>query len=143
MNELYVSTQTYCTHSEYSDEPYGDWSASYVFNVKGLSLNKPRTDYEKFNTCFDVKEGDTVYVLYMIYAEGNSFGGSSGNGEVLWVFKDLDVAKEAKKALEDQGESFSVVFYNELGEKATMSNPGAGYFESVEDIQLESFVVGE
>lgn len=143
MNELYVLTNTTCTHSEYSDEPYGDWSADYDFDVNGVSLEKPNSSYEQFQTCFDVQNGDTVYVLSMIYSTGDSFGRSSGNGEALWVFKDFEVAKKAAQAIKDQEDKYSVSFLNENGEKATMSNPGSGYFECVEDIRLESFIIGQ
>lgn len=143
MTDLYVTTRSQCVHSESSDEPYGEWSASYIFEVSGVHLEQVNGGYEKFNTCFDVVNGDTVYVLSMVYGEGDSFGHSSGNGEALWVFKDFEVAKNAAQTLKEQESSYSVSFLNENGEKATMSNPGSGYFECVEEIRLESFTVGQ
>ena len=142
MTEVYVTTNTVCDHSEYSDEQYGDWRADYTFEVTGITLQKPSGDYEKFNTAFEVNAGDTLFVLSIIYSTGDSFGYSTGNGEALWVFKDFEVAKKATEDFRSQEDEYSVKFKDESGKKLTMSNPASGYFESLTDVMLQSFAVG-
>lgn len=145
MTTVYVYTNTTNTNSEYSDEPYGDWTADYDFEVTSVTLEKPQhvCDYETFNTSFNVEEGDSIYVLSMIYSSGDSFGSSSGNGEVIWVFKDVEFAKAAAQALRKHENDFSVKFKDESGQEITMHNPGAGYFEHISSIDVERFTVGK
>ena len=98
-------------------------------------------NYEKFNTEFEVDVGDIIWVLYMVYSSGDSFGYGTGYGEVMWVFKDKNAAIEAYKAFEDQKKEFSLVFESDSFKKITLSNPGAGYFSRIDGIYLQTYVV--
>lgn len=142
------------TESGYSwseNHGHGDWDyswgAEYHFEVHGVYCD-PQPSNWKFNeeiidVNFDFKSGDVVYVLTMIYSTGDTFGGSTGNGEVLWVFKDIECAKRAGQAIRDNEESYSIDIIDETGKHVQLSNPGFGYFECIEQILLESFVVDE
>lgn len=146
MKDLYVKYELNCLDNYHSGEQYGDWYAHYDFSVKGVSLSEPEAYgcYEKFGLK-EVELGDVVYVLWMTYSSGDSFGSSTGNGEVLWVFKDVKLALRAKQLYEkinaDDNCMFSIEMETEDGEKFKMSNPAAGYFENMGSIEVSTFLV--
>ena len=144
--ELFVQYEQTCDESHRSDEQWGDWYESNTFTVRGVSVStRDRWNEEKFAVGFDVKPGEAVFVLYMIYSTGDTFGRAEGCGEVLWVFKDPDTAREALRLWREENDKrdpeYSVKFKDETGRVIQLSNPGAGYFENVSTIDLETFLV--
>lgn len=144
--QIFVQFNETCIHSERSEEEYGGWSEDWDFSVDGVSLSsRDRYNEEFFDIDVDLKEGDTVSVLYMIYGTGDTFGYATGRGEVLWVFKDPNVAQEALVKWETENNKrdpdFSVKFKDDSGREVMLINPGAGYFENVSSIDLKTFTV--
>lgn len=144
--DLYVQYDEICTHSYRSPEQWGDWSESYDFRVKGVSLTSRNCyDEEKLGCLVDVKAGEPVFVLYMTYSTGDTFGRAEGKGEVIWVFKDPDLAMKAKSKFEEENNKrdpeFSVEFEADGNIDVRQSNPAAGYFENVGYIDVETFLV--
>ena len=144
--ELFVQYDSECTHREREPVEYGSWREEYSFSVKGVSMSsRDRWNEEKFGVRFDVAAGEPVFVLYMTYDSGDSFGRAYGKGEVLWVFKDADTARNALKVWKEENDKqdpeFTVDFLDDAGEWVKMSNPAAGYFENVGYIDLETFLV--
>ncbi len=119
---------------------YGSWCELNQFNVDHIYLDD---DDPNFVTSFDALVGDKVFLLVMEYSHGDSFGTSSGNGEVLYVFKDEKVAKEAYKVWRDNIEEYSIKFLNDAGDTITLSNPAAGYFENCEELDILTFTIEE
>lgn len=141
--KIYVTTDERCIDSYISGEQFGEWSETLNCRVTGVYLQKPDGfgwGDETFEIHDDISEGDTVHVLSMTYSWGDSFGRGSGKLEVLWVFADYSEAVAAARAVEKAKDQFSVEFETSRG-LITLSNPGAGYFESVEDISIDDFVV--
>ncbi len=145
--ELYVSytEDGQSHHEQYSDEQYDySWSYEGTFSVDSVSIEKPSGyDYETINVGWDAEPGQEVYVLTMIYGDGDSFGHASGRGEVLWIFKDIECAKKAAQKLREDENEYTVCIEDEQGEVIKLSNPGSGYFESVEDILVEAFIINK
>ena len=144
--ELFVQYDEICTHSYRSPEQWGDWSEEYDFNVRGVSLSsRDRWNEEKFNLDIDVKAGEPVFVLYMTYSTGDTFGRATGRGEVLWVFKDPDTAKEALRIWKEENDKrdpeYSVKFEDDVGRVIQLSNPASGYFENLGYLDLQTFLV--
>lgn len=144
--KLFVQYRELCDESRHSGEEYGDWYQSYNFSVEGVSLtSRDRWNEETFEVDVDVKAGEPVFVLYMVYSTGDSFGRADGKGEVLWVFKDADTAREALRLWKEENDKrdpeYSVKFEDDSGRVVQLSNPGAGYFENVSYIDLETFLV--
>ena len=121
-------------------ERYGDWSERYESSITDVIKDK-QVSGEEFNIDQDVNLGDIVYVLYMIYSTGDSFGRSTGNIEPLWVFKDAKVAVATMRELEKNQKADSLVFKTESGREIKLSNPGAGYFECVDKIDIQICMV--
>lgn len=139
-----VKTETICVYSHKSEEEYGSWSQEYNFNVIHVSLeDSNRYTTENFTIPGEINSGDEVFVLYMIYSSGDSFGSSSGNGEVLWVFTDKDIAEAASKIWAASNEIDSVSFKIEDGSTVTLSNQSSGYFENISNVEISSFIVNK
>lgn len=143
--ELFVQYENYCTHSFREDVEYGDWEEEWEFYPRGVVASSRGQwsglahSEEKFNVSFDAKPGDTVHVLYMIYGQGDSFGHGRGYNEIIWVFKDLAVAQQAQKNILDKQEAYTINFEEDSGITVAFSNPGSGYFEHVQRVEIESF----
>lgn len=141
--ELHVHTTQTCTHSYSDGNQYGNWGASYSFSVDHVSLSAQDPYYsgrDIITVNFDVSAGDVVFVLSMTYGTGDSFGQSSGNGEVLWIFKDIALALKTKEAI-IANDSYSITVQIEDDTYIDVHNPGHGYFDSVEDVSIEAFIV--
>ena len=145
--ELFVQYESICTDSYREDREYGDWSEDFDFEVKSVSVTS-RGQWsglahreERFNLAVDADYGDRVYVLYMIYSSGDSFGHGTGYNEIIWVFKDPEVGRQAQDSIRANGESFSIDFKDEAGNKISFSNPGAGYFENIQGVYLEAYIL--
>lgn len=144
--KLYVQYNEECLHSESSAEPYGDWSSSWRFKVEGASLTShDRYDEEKFEVGFEIEAGEPVFVLYMVYDTGDTFGRATGKGEVLWAFKDAKTATEALARWREENDKrdpdYYVTFEDETGRVVQLSNPAAGYFENLGYIELVTVLV--
>ena len=144
--ELFVQYHEHCTESYHSGEQYGDWRKSYDFGIDGVSLtSRDSRNEEKLGCLVDVKAGEPVFVLYMTYDTGDSFGRATGKGEVIWVFKDPMLAMKAKQQWQEENDKrdpeFSITFEVDGGETVTQSNPAAGYFENVGYIDVATFLV--
>jgi hypothetical protein len=144
--DLFVQYDEHCTHSYRSPEQWGEWKETYDFRVKGVSLtSRDRWDEEKLGCLVDVKAGEPVFVLYMTYDSGDSFGRAYGKGEIIWVFKDPDLATKARLKWESENNKrdpeYSIEFEVDGGQTVKQSNPAAGYFENVGNIEVETFLV--
>lgn len=143
--ELFVQYTQHCISSHRDPEPFGDWREEYDFSVNGVSLtSRSRYCDETITVGVEIKAGEPVFVLYMTYSSGDSFGRAYGKGEVLWVFKDPALAMKAKKQWENDAEEeskYSVEFEVDGGQTIKLSNPASGYFENVGHIDVSTFLV--
>ncbi len=137
--KLYVQIEEILLDSFDSGEQYGDWSESHSFEPTGVSLNNESN--EEFEIIGDIKSGSEVHVLWCTYSSGDSFGHSEGNGQILWVFTDPNLAEMAKIMVYKYKEQVSIKFNIEDGKEVKISNPGYGYFDNLDTIELTSFVV--
>jgi hypothetical protein len=145
--EIFVQYESICTHSYREDRAYGDWSEEYDFDVKGVSISSRGRwsglayDEDKMHVGFEVEAGTPVHVLWMTYGTGDSFGHGDGYGEILWVFKDANVANVALETWRKYGEQYSITIKDDNGREITLSNPGSGYFESINSLQVDTFLL--
>lgn len=139
---LFVNYNSTVIHSEDDGEKYGEWFESKYFYVESVSLSKTKALYEEyFNVNFEVKPGDVVFVLYIRFRSGDSFGVSEGNGDIVWVFKDLELAKKAEKQIKQECKNYSICIDIGHNKPLIYGNPSMGYFESLEDVCIESCIV--
>jgi len=151
--QLYVQYDSFCIDSEEAEEQYGSWWESWQFTVgKVYASDKGLSQMEVFAPKFEFEVNDKVYVLWMTFGDGDSFGSASGKGEVLWVFKNEQIAKEAQLRVmhacrfgrgvpRGDGPLNQLSFRADDGSFVQMSNPAGGYFNSCEQIELSEKIV--
>ncbi len=144
--DLFVQYNEICVHSEQAQEQYGDWSEEYDFRVTGVSLtSRDRWNEDHLGCLVEVKAGDPVFVLYMTYDTGDTFGRASGKGEIIWVFKDPALAMAAKAKWEagnaKRDPDYSIEFEVDGGKTIKQYNPAAGYFENIGYVEVQTFLV--
>lgn len=146
--KIFVQYSQVCVDSKEAEEEYGKWSTEYDFTVTGVSTRSINfdkysryTQEERFEVDFEASAGDTIWVLSMIYSSGDSFGRSTGNGEVIWVFKDRKVANQAAAMIEENKDQYQINFELETGRLVKLSNPAAGYFENISSLYVEPFTL--
>jgi hypothetical protein len=135
---------------EDSGEEYGDWSAKITHNITGAIKVEEKEYFDlEVNDDFLNKE---VYLLYILYETGDSFGASSGNIEYLDVFKNYDKALEVKKIIEYdykrspiysfQPEGTGLFYRKENGNVAKIpTNIYKGYFEDLEAVVIQKILI--
>jgi hypothetical protein len=127
--------------SYHTGEQFGDWEESFSNTFEGVYL--ATTDSrggEHFTLPYETNEGDEVHVVWMEYGTGDSFGNSDGEHEIVWVFKNLEMAKTCVEIIRkscDDGE-YSYTFPNEQGNAIKLHNPASGYFETLQGIHINT-----
>lgn len=141
---IYVKYSENVVHEDFHQGDGGRWDYSWSktseFEVVGAFLNKPEGyEYETFSLDFQL--GEEAFVFSVIYSDGDTFGHSVGNGEVVWVFKTKEQADKAETLFWENRKAYSIEFENEDGEKITLSNPGSGYFETLDEVRIDRAIV--
>lgn len=146
--KLFVQYQQTTVDSYHSGEEYGEWSADYDFKVQSVSTASLESKYrrydyreERFEVDFEATSGDTIWVLSMTYSSGDSFGSSTGNGEVLWVFKSRKHAEQAADNFNENKDTYQIDIKTDGGADIKLSNPAAGYFENLGSMYVEPFTL--
>ncbi len=140
-------------NSEEAKEEYGSWSSKTEHHIAG-AIKVTEDEY------FDLEVNDDflnkrVYLLYILYSKGDSFGTSTGNIEYIDVFENYDKALEVKKIIEEDykrnpnydfepdGKDLKSLFYTkENGNKAKIPTCiYKGYFEDIESVNIEKITI--
>lgn len=94
---------------------------------------------------FEIKPDKTYYLVSVIYSTGDSFSHHSGKIDYIELYESLEMAEATKKmildsyALKDKEESYSVEILNNSGTAYKISSSSwVGYFESLEDVQIDA-----
>lgn len=146
-----VLTDSYCDVTREADEndSWSRESTSTHWTVEGLKLAQ-NDNYGTVAVAFKPVKGEIYHLLYAVYSTGDSFGHDEGrNFEAIGVYKDRKVAEENEKRLtsapkkganwDDQFKAI-VLKTEGLGEHK-YSRPWVGYFESLDRLEVESFVL--
>jgi len=148
MTHLYLELDSYTEvtrERDYSDDysgedTYTDWTIQGIYLGKPLGTSGRQIPYD-----FDVSVGDTVYLLYSINSEGDSFSRNDGEHfEDILVFKTLEKAQAAKKVLEGfdkSGNDQMINLTTESGETYKFYPPWWGYFERLDTLDIETMSV--
>lgn len=96
----------------------------------------------KIDVDFDVSPGDVVFVVVVVYTTGGTFGQTSGNTQVVAVFNDADKAVRLEEVIREDNKKNRSSFKNIEFEGMSIY-PGSwkGYFESLDDVKVETEVV--
>lgn len=133
--ELYFELFTHCERSERSDEEYGSWQTSYSTHFKNVSRDKDllnKWSFEARKVSDDVYNASLIYIIWVEYSDGDTFGYSTGNGQLAYVTTDPEEAiKIEEKILK--------------GELDWIDSPNSicsypywnGYFNGIERVHVE------
>ncbi len=138
-----VTYDELCTHDERSGEQYGDWSESYSSSVTGAYRigddDEAPYDSETFIVPDDAAE---VFVVYMIYSTGDSFGHADGKIDIIHCTSNEEAADKLVKLITDKPDEYTIKFTDDFGREISLYNRGAGYFESITYVEVERYTVG-
>lgn len=119
---------------------FGSWSSENSFSVtRALAIDSDDCLFnsETFEVP-DVKLGDLVHVVYMIYSSGDSFGHGYGYGSIFEVFSDIDEAYRLVEEINNHSNDFEIKFKCKNGEEKRYYNSGSGYFSSVTRVDVST-----
>ena len=121
------------------------------WEVRGLRLvdDEDKARYLHFQDTVDVgfkpEKGKVYHLLFAVYSTGDSFGYDNGkNFTAIDVYKSRKVAEENQKRLyEGKPENKGLVQLKVEGRKELHEyyRPWNGYFESLDRLEVESFIL--
>lgn len=133
-------TTVYCMYSQTrwvtrEADPTDDWDAGDEdgdYEVTGVSLMPGWRD--SIDSPDEIKAGDIVWAVWVVYGTGSTFGSSGGEGQILTVTKDAELAVAANEWADGKG-----TWPKELGDEPYKN--WTGYFEWLQHVRIETFVV--
>lgn len=148
---LHLETESWTEVTREAD-PEDSWGAddtSTSWSIKGISLSDSDSQHA-LPADFAVEVGDTVYVVYAIYSTGDTFHRADGEYlEVLSFHKNRETAYKNEASLNGRrdrgsaGNDFQMTIEFDNGKKVQRHCPWDGYFESLDSVSVDSFVVQE
>lgn len=143
-----MSTKLKVLYTQHTEGPsYFEDSEEYredytTFYVDGLKIDNKYLDVE---TSLDIKEGEKVYLLYVVYTTGDSFSTSHGGSiEFINVYRDIEVAKENERRINKKEETndYHIILKTSNGESEyRIYTPWIGYFESIDYVEIKELTV--
>lgn len=141
--KIAVKYDTTSIRSSREGGQFGSWSSENLFEVTGAV--EVKTEEYLYNTetleVPDVKVGDLVHVVYMIYSSGDSFGHGAGYGSILDAFSDINEAYRLVEEVNKQHREFEIKFKCKNGEEKQYYNSGSGYFSSVTRVDISTQLI--
>lgn len=141
MTTLYINDYINGVYNYESKERYGPWEQRSEYIIAGILAADENNLLSEITVDFPVIKGDNVYVLHITYSEGDSFGNSFGNGDIVWIFTDLATVERVKEEYKVAKKPL-FVFHTESGKEVSYYRPDYGYFSVLERIEITPFVVG-
>jgi hypothetical protein len=130
-------------------DPDDQWSVadtSTSWDVRGIKLSDKDGGEHSIRADFPVKSGDYVYVVYAVYSTGDSFHNARGEYfELISMHRNQTVATRNRESVNrarpnDEGRHSMTIEFDSGG-KVTRYCPWDGYFESLDYVTIEAFMV--
>ncbi len=142
---LHIPAFTVCDHSHYSDEPYGDWSESFYFEVGDTAIILPESNKYVYVGSGETElyegelaEGDIIFVVIANYSSGDSFGYADRKYvDVCSINKDANLAHDNVRSL---GSNKPIITLDN-GTTHPHYRPWDGYFESLDSLSVHTMIV--
>lgn len=146
MSKIFVQYYQHAVVDEHAGGAYGSWRMEYDSGIDGVVTSRVhRYHLEEFTVAPTLTAGMTAYVLWMTYSDGDSFGHSTGEIEVIWVFASREVAEAARarvlETLEVRGRSLT--FDDDDGDPRCISNPCDCYFGHYNSVEITECIVDQ
>ena len=137
-NKVYIhgNKETVVTRKPNEDDEWDRGDTCAHWDITHANTN-PRNAISEIETNHTGK----VYILYVIYSTGDSFGHDENNCfEPIWVFKDRDLMLKAKEIIE-QNDTNPIDLDVGKDRPLSLSASWQGYFERLEDVNfIETFI---
>ena len=92
---LKVAYQEEVTFEQEQEETYGGWQTDYDSSFLGVGLKADTPYHKEYKSLEKINVGDTVYVAWCTYGEGDTFGRASGMFDIVKVSKEPISEEEA------------------------------------------------
>ncbi|NJO58777.1 MAG: hypothetical protein HC836_10645 [Richelia sp. RM2_1_2] len=137
----------------YSDQPDDSYGKRPSTRTEHNILGIYEAEHGDLVTALDLKVGDTAFLLYAVWSTGDSFGHDDGKYlTTIHLFDSREKAELARKAILDHNRandingnnpvSYTVVYLDNDGKPQTECASWVGYFESLDDVEIEEVIVG-
>jgi hypothetical protein len=142
-----VEIERFCVDSDYSNERFGDWHESYSNTFKKIYKNPtPKINSPAIVSEHDFAQGEEVYVVWVEYSTGDSFGWSNRGGvDAVAVVKDYFAAVELQDWINKSATKewrYTETFTASTGETLQIYvGAWTGYFERLECVNIEHTVI--
>lgn len=135
-----VKYEERCTYAEHESGSCGYWSEYYDSSITSVQVLNDGEDQPYNSDNFQVADGATkIYVVYMIYSNGNSFGNSNGNISIIHAFSNSDAAHALAKEITENPKQQNFIYRDDFGKEQTYHNVGFGYFEHINYVEVLPF----
>ena len=142
MIKVLVEYSELCTHSERENKQFGSWSENYSSSITNVRVVGDDEDRPWRSDVFTVPEGtEKVYVVYMIYSTGDSFGPSTGNIDIIHCTANEDSAHALAEKITKNPDEYSIEFVDDFDRPIKISNRGAGYFERIDYVAVDCYSI--
>ena len=138
-----VDYEETCVHSYSEGVQYGDWEERHESRVTEAYQIADDADVPYRSESFVIPDGaEYVYVVYMIYDTGDSFGRAYGKIDILHATISEAEADKLAKHVTKHSEEYTIKFKDDFGREISINNAGAGYFEDIQYVGVERFAIG-
>jgi hypothetical protein len=130
-------------------DPNEEWDGEDTItsnSIQGFKIVKPNDKWKQVDLTigFEIKPDKTYYLVSVIHSSGDSFNHNSGEIVYIELYENIEMAEATKKIIEDsynrkhKEESYGVEILNNSGTLYKISSsPWVGYFERLEEVQID------
>jgi len=138
-----VDYEETCTHSHRENKKYGDWEERHESSVTAAYRIADDENVPYGSESFLISDdAEYVYVIYMIYDTGDSFGRSYGKIDILHATASEANADALAKQVSENPSEYTIKFNDDFERDISIYNSGSGYFERIQYVGVESFAIG-
>jgi len=130
---------TWTTRESSSDDSWDRGDTSTTHYVNGVVLGE---DHYGISVEGVVKPGDTVWLVYAVWGDGGSWGHDADRRCEFFTAHRSEQQATANANILSDANGFSAEIFLDDGTPFTTSIPWNGYFEILNYVRAESFVVG-
>lgn len=155
MTKIYYNFDSYSYVTRHSD-PDEQWDADDTATTwtapDSIYLRSPRDYSDTDDLPWEVSPGDVVFMVWVQYSTGNSFGHDDGaysevigwyqNAEDAYKCRDIiDADSGTKYEYGMDGNKVEVPMFNGQGTRPVYTGSWKGYFESLDHVSIETLRV--
>jgi hypothetical protein len=136
--ELFIEFSSICSRDYHSGERYGKWETINHPKFEKISRNKEfikKWNFESFKVSDEVFNSQNLYIVWVEYSSGNSFGRSKGEYKVAAITEIPQEALNIRDSIVDN------VFNTKHSKSVVLYARWDGYFESVTAVHIEFYPV--